>query len=190
MDPEPDSPSTYFTPLNSNTPIKPDPEEAENATPSKAVRKSSTKRRPIKTSPHTSSDESPSKKSKATPKKTKLPPIPTSLDVATISDKLILRLRDEEQRGWNDITKEWVALTGIQVGGSTLRMRYTTMKSNFVEMDGEDEARMLRAKKEVEEKFEGDKWRLIADAVESAGGKKYPVGALQKRFKEDFMVMG
>ena len=43
---------------------------------------------------------------------------------------------------------------------------------------------MLRAKKEVEEKFEGDKWRLIADAVESAGGKKYPVGALQKRFKE------
>ncbi|RAK97921.1 Gon7-domain-containing protein [Aspergillus ibericus CBS 121593] len=163
MDAEPDSPSATFTPVNSSTPIKPDPEEAENATLLKAVSKSTTT---------------------TTPKKTKLPPIPTSLEAVTASDRLILRLRDEEQRNWDDINKEWMAQTGILVGKSTLRMRYTTMKSNFVDMDGEDEARMLRAKKEVEEKFEGDKWRLIADAVESAGGKNYPVGALLKRFKE------
>ncbi|PYI09884.1 hypothetical protein BO78DRAFT_404759 [Aspergillus sclerotiicarbonarius CBS 121057] len=162
MEAEHESPSANFTPINSDTPIKADPEEAENATPSKAVPKSSS----------------------TTPKKTKLPPIPTSFEAATISDKLILRLRDEEQRGWDEINKQWMALMGITVGKTTLRMRYTTMKSNFVEMDGEDEVRMLRAKKEVEDKFEGDKWRLIADAVESAGGKKYPAGALQKRFKE------
>jgi hypothetical protein len=71
------------------------------------------------------------------PKKS-LGPIPTSLENAGLADKMILRMRDDEGRNWGDITKAWMTMTGIKVGNSTLRMRYTTMKANFVEISGED----------------------------------------------------
>lgn len=39
-------------------------------------------------------------------------------------------------------------------------------------------------KKEIEEKFEQEKWSKLMDAIEADGGKKYPVAALQKKFKD------
>jgi hypothetical protein len=51
---------------------------------------------------------------------------------------MILRLRDEENRPWTEINKIFVEATSIKVGGSTLRMRYTTMKANFVGITEED----------------------------------------------------
>jgi hypothetical protein len=39
-------------------------------------------------------------------------------------------------------------------------------------------------KKEVEDKFEQEKWHKVGEAIEADGGQKYPATALQKKFKE------
>ena len=39
-------------------------------------------------------------------------------------------------------------------------------------------------KKEVEDKFENEKWYRIAEAIKSSGGGKYPPAAVQRKFKE------
>jgi hypothetical protein len=39
-------------------------------------------------------------------------------------------------------------------------------------------------KKEVEEKFELEKWHKIAEGVAADGGNNYPANAIQKKFKE------
>lgn len=49
-------------------------------------------------------------------------------------------MRDDEGLGWKEITAEWCKLTGVTtpVGMSTLRMRYQTMKANFVGFTADD----------------------------------------------------
>ncbi|KAF4183459.1 hypothetical protein CNMCM8927_004958 [Aspergillus lentulus] len=129
------------------------------------------------------STETPTKKGKTSPKKG-LGPIPASLESAGLADKMVLRMRDEEGRSWSEITSVWTKMTGIKVEGSTLRKRYTAMKANFVSISAEDEARILKVKKEVEEKFEQEKWHKIAEGVAADGGNSYPANAIQKKCKE------
>lgn len=43
---------------------------------------------------------------------------------------------------------------------------------------------LLESKKEIEDKFEVEKWQKIADAIEVKRGSKYPSAAVQKKFKE------
>ncbi|KAF7595270.1 hypothetical protein BBP40_006770 [Aspergillus hancockii] len=165
-----------FTAVNSPTTA----EKQTKATPTKRRRKSTT---------NGDASPSPTKKPKASPaagqsRGKSLGAIPTSFESAGLADKMILRMRDEEGRNWGDITKAWSLLTGNTVGNSTLRMRYTTMKANFVEIGEADEERLIRLKKEVEDKFEQEKWHRIVEAIEADGGQKYPVPALQKKFKE------
>ncbi|KAL2825265.1 hypothetical protein BDW59DRAFT_161745 [Aspergillus cavernicola] len=119
-----------------------------------------------------------------TPTRATLPSIPASLAAAGTEDRMILRLRDDERRAWTDITNKFMLITGITVGGSTLRMRYNTMKANFVCVSVEDVSRLIRIKKEVEEKFEAEKWHRISEGISQDGGAKYPNAALQKKFKE------
>lgn len=42
----------------------------------------------------------------------------------------------------------------------------------------------LEKKKEIEDRFEIEKWQRIADQIESHCGRKYPPATLQKKFKE------
>lgn len=42
----------------------------------------------------------------------------------------------------------------------------------------------MQSKKDIEEKFELEKWQRIADSVEAKSGHKYPSAAIQKKFKE------
>jgi hypothetical protein len=44
--------------------------------------------------------------------------------------------------------------------------------------------RLLRLKKEIEDKFESEKWARISEAIVTDGGAKYPTAALQKKFKQ------
>ncbi|KAL3457374.1 hypothetical protein BJX64DRAFT_293150 [Aspergillus heterothallicus] len=120
----------------------------------------------------------------ATPRKASLPPVPASLAEAGTEDKMILRMRDSEGKSWVEITKLFISLTGIQVGDSTLRLRYASMKAKFVEIPEEDATRLLRFKKDTEDKFETEKWARIQEAIVANGGGKYPVAALQKKFKQ------
>ncbi|EEH11707.1 conserved hypothetical protein [Histoplasma capsulatum G186AR] len=110
--------------------------------------------------------------------------MPTSYENASPEDRMLLRMKDEENKSWGEIRQAWEEMTGEKVGGSTLCGRYGRIKANFVVFTPEDEERLLRFKREIEEKFENDKWRSVSDAIGAAGGKKYPPAAVQKRFKE------
>lgn len=91
----------------------------------------------------TETEASPSKKGKSSSTsgsatKKVMGPIPTSYEGAGASDRLLLRMRDEDGANWPEINEAWMAMTGITVGRTTLRMRYRTMKNNFVSVEFED----------------------------------------------------
>ncbi|ODM14572.1 hypothetical protein SI65_10058 [Aspergillus cristatus] len=130
--------------------------------------------------------DSPTKKTKKSPSKKTgaLGPIPTTLNEASAEDKMIIRLKEVEGKTWAEIRKIMEDITGAKLGGSTVQVRYTRMKANFVVFDKEDEDRLLQSKKEIEERFESEKWQKIANSIEVKGGNKYPSAAIQKKFKE------
>ncbi|GMF69940.1 unnamed protein product [Aspergillus oryzae] len=143
-----------FTPINGNT------DKPSAPSPSRGKKSTATN----------GEKASPPKKAKgaagSSPSKKSIGPIPTSFEAAGLSDRMIIQMRDEEGKNWGEINESWMKMTGIKVGTSTLRMR------------------LLRLKKEIEEKFEQEKWSKLMDAIEADGGKKYPVAALQKKFKD------
>ena len=49
---------------------------------------------------------------------------------------------------------------------------------------------MVQFLKEIEDKFESEKWHRLADAIVTDGGAKYPATALQKKHKELTKKMG
>ncbi|OJZ90317.1 hypothetical protein ASPFODRAFT_28831 [Aspergillus luchuensis CBS 106.47] len=195
--------SPTFTPVN-NTPVHKNstapktPTKKTNVamTPKTPTPTSTTnsKKRLTPSSPTPTSNTTPNNNNKRTKPRTPLPPIPTTLASASASDLLILRLRDESSTPWTAINQAWTDLTGISVGGSTLRARYNTMKKNFVVVDPGDvlppfystihEAKILQAKKDVEGRLETEKWRLIAEEVGKAGGGTYPGECLRKYVRE------
>lgn len=65
-------------------------------------------------------------------------PMPTSYDNASEEDKMMLRMKDDEGKGWNEIREAWNAMTGETVGKSTLSGRYGRIKANFVVFRKED----------------------------------------------------
>ncbi|EEQ31275.1 conserved hypothetical protein [Microsporum canis CBS 113480] len=169
-----------------NGPVKEEKEEKTPVTPRKRGRKGKTAGEGVGTVTAEEADdeaETPSKKKrgtpgKGTPGKAGKRALPGSLEEASEEDKMMLRMRDEENKPWSEIRAAWEEITGEAVGGSTLSNRYQRIKANFTE------AKLLQVKMEIEEKFESEKWCRIADAMESAGGKRYPAAALQKKFKE------
>ncbi|RAH63081.1 hypothetical protein BO85DRAFT_494681 [Aspergillus piperis CBS 112811] len=178
--------SPTFTPVN-NTPVHKN--STVPKTPTKKTNVAMTPQTPTPTSTTNSkkrlTPSSPtSPNNKRTKPRTPLPPIPTTLASASASDLLILRLRDESSTPWTAINQAWTDLTGISVGGSTLRARYNTMKKNFVVVDPGDEAKILQAKKDVEGRLEMEKWRLIAEEVGKVGGGTYPGECLRKYVRE------
>lgn len=44
----------------------------------------------------------------------------------------------------------------------------------------QQEDHLFQSKKEIEERFESEKWQKIANSVELKGGNKYPSAAIQK----------
>lgn len=156
--------------------------------------------------PVESEPESPSpiKKSKTkSPSKKPGPfgPIPASLVEASAEDKMIVQLKETEGKTWAEIRKALEDFTGLMIGSSTPHVRYARMKANFVVFGVEDVGilhspddgrfwltltgtRLLQKKKEIEERFEIEKWQKIADGIEEMGGGKYPSAAVQKKYKE------
>ncbi|GKZ96952.1 hypothetical protein AnigIFM59636_011472 [Aspergillus niger] len=113
---------------------------------------------PKKSLTPSSTTTTPTSTSKRTKQRTTLPPIPTTLASATEPDLLILRLRDEDAAPWNAINQAWTDLTGV--------------------------AKILQAKKDIEGRLETEKWRLIAEEVEKAGGGRYPGECLRRYVRE------
>ncbi|KAI2975220.1 hypothetical protein CBS147323_1090 [Aspergillus niger] len=157
------NPST-FTPTNAPLPNNNNTKNGPTA-PKTPTKKTSTPQTPTPSSTNsnpnkrlTPSSSTPTSTSKRTKQRTTLPPIPTTLASATEPDLLILRLRDEDAAPWNAINQAWTDLTG--------------------------EAKILQAKKDIEGRLETEKWRLIAEEVEKAGGGRYPGECLRRYVRE------
>lgn len=77
------------------------------------------------------------------------------------------------------MTEEYMKLAGmgsnVVLAKSTLPNRYTRMKNYFAVINEEDKARLLLAKKQVEEAFELSKWDEIAQVITENGGVEYEV---------------
>lgn len=114
------------------------------ATPRKRVRK------PVANNdadaPEVQEDETPQKKkrtAKAKPagekaKKAEMRPMPTSYETASPEDRMLLRMKDVEGKGWAEIREAWETMTGDKVGGSTLSGRYARIKANLIVFSKED----------------------------------------------------
>lgn len=77
-------------------------------------------------------EPSPSKKGKATPKRSATIPIPNSYEMAGPEDRMMLRMKDVENRSWKEIQAAWEDMTGAKVADGSLTARYRRMKANFV----------------------------------------------------------
>ncbi|ODM14569.1 hypothetical protein SI65_10055 [Aspergillus cristatus] len=179
-------------PVDSNetamSPESPPPEEqdsefespAPTPTPKKRFRKKN-----AATDPGDQGCESPTKKTKTkSPKKpVGLGPIPTSYEEASDEDKLLIRMKEVDNKPWAEIKKALEEITGTELGAG-LHVRYSRMKANFVVFEKGDEQVLMQSKKEIEDKFEVEKWQKIADSIETKTGNKYPSSAVQKMYKE------
>lgn len=86
-------------------------------------------------------DISPSKKGKITkgsPKKAAVIPIPISLEAAGPEDRMLLRMKEEEGRGWKEIAAAWESMTGNKVPTASLSTRYIRIKANLAVFPSED----------------------------------------------------
>ena len=58
-------------------------------------------------------------------------PIPNSLEEAGAEDRMLLHMRDTENKSWAEINAAWESMTGVKPGASMLNKRYARMKANF-----------------------------------------------------------
>lgn len=67
-----------------------------------------------------------------------------------------------------------------------LKLTYSSnrIKVNMMRLEEGDDSILLAAKEEIENKFQNEKWALIATEMESKGANKYPTLFIQKKFKE------
>ena len=70
---------------------------------------------------------------------------------------------------WTEIRAEYERLTGEKTGQSTLPNRYVRLKTNITVIKEEDNERLLKAKLEVEQAFEKEKWNLVGAAMKNQG---------------------
>lgn len=112
--------------------------------------------------------------------------IPRSFDECDPNDQMLITMRDSGSE-WKIIRANWEERTGEKVGASTLPNRYARLKSNFTVIREEDHAKLLEAKREVEESFENQKWDLVARVVKEKGGETYAGVVLQRGYKKMMM---
>lgn len=104
---------------------------------------------------------------------------------------MLLGWRDANKE-WGPIRAEWQRLTGEVTAQSTLPNRYTRLKTNFAVLNEEDNAILVRAKREVEDAFQAQKWSLVARLLVQKGGSDHvscPV-VLQRQWKKLMMEGG
>lgn len=51
-------------------------------------------------------------------------------------------------------------------------------------IDAGQEPILIQCKKDIEKRFELEKWQKISDAIESRSGNKYPARAVENKFDE------
>lgn len=84
--------------------------------------------------------QTPSKKPKQSPGKRGgvLGPIPANYEKASHEDKMIMQMREDEGKSWAEIRKVLEGLTKAKIGASSLQIRYSRMKANFVVIEKDD----------------------------------------------------
>ena len=85
--------------------------------------------------------ESPTKKNKTKSPGKKggpLGPIPTNYDEASEADRMLLRMKDSENRPWAEISKALEEMTGASLKVNTVQVRYARMKANLAGFEKTD----------------------------------------------------
>ena len=183
------------------------PQSAPPVTPRKRQRKPKKEGGEENRSDDDDETHSPTKKAnKETPSKRSrgLGPLPASYDEAGEADRLLLKMKDEEAKPWAVINEALEGIAGCKLTG--LSTRYARIKANFTVFPKEDvrfvldylvnsyyflltcglkqETHLLQSKKDIEAKFEVEKWQRIASDIEAKSGNKYSASVVQKKFKE------
>lgn len=108
-------------------------------------------------------------------------PIPSTLSECSEADRQLLSLRSAGE-SWPRITAIYTSLTGRSVGKSTLPNRYYRLKEKFSAIREEDNARIVAAKKEVDEEFERVRWGRVKERVVAMGGGSYEERVLKRHY--------
>lgn len=58
--------------------------------------------------------------------------LPTSIEEASEADKMLIHMKDVENKSWSDIRSFWMAMTGQETASSTLPNRYNRLKAVFM----------------------------------------------------------
>ncbi|KAK3056908.1 hypothetical protein LTR09_001946 [Extremus antarcticus] len=203
-----EEPDEFFTPQPTTTPLlaswRPAGAPAESdgsmgppATPVKTPQDSARKRKtPAKSSDDGSeadANATPTKKARTTPKpRQRKPPgktpnkslaLATSYDLCAEHDKMLIDMRDRGD-AWPDIRAAWEKMVGDKTAHSTLPNRYSRLKSNFVVIKEEDNAKLIEAKQEIEADFEREMWSKIAERMVAKGADDYKADALHRQYKK------
>lgn len=113
----------------------------QHSTPTSSKRtKQAMKMKPDPDSADEDTQQTPSKKPKSSPGKRGgvLGPIPASYDEASPQDKRMMQMREGEGKSWVEIRKVLEDLTKAKIGASSLQIRYSRMKANFVVIQKDD----------------------------------------------------
>lgn len=119
------------------------PEDPDSNTP---ILTPSTTQKHTKIQQPIENPESPIKKTK-TPSPSKrnaaLGPIPTSYDEAGEADKVILRMKETENKTWAEIKDVLEGITGAKLVAGSIQVRYSRIKANLVVFEKEDVSCLL-----------------------------------------------
>lgn len=129
----PPSPQSSLSPYKTKTVTKP---STQNDSPTPVTpRKRGRNQAQAQAQGEVTMDDTPSKKSK---RSNPLGPLPPSYEDASEIDKLIVHLKEKENKSWPEIRKALEEATGATLGSSTVPVRYGRMKANFVVFEKND----------------------------------------------------
>ena len=83
-------------------------------------------------SPATTKSGTPRKRAAVTKDKAVARGLPTSMEQASDADKMLLHMKDVENKPWAEIRKMWTGMTSQETASSTLPNRYNRLKANLM----------------------------------------------------------
>ena len=83
-------------------------------------------------SPTTTKSGTPRKRAAVTKDKAVARGLPASMEQASDADKMLLHMKDVENKPWAEIRKMWKVMTGQETASSTLPNRYNRLKANLM----------------------------------------------------------
>ena len=95
-------------------------------------------------SPTTTKSGTPRKRAAVTKDKAVARGLPSSMEQASDADKMLLHMKDVENKPWAEIRKMWTVMTSQETAPSTLPNRYNRLKANLMVLKDGDVSALRR----------------------------------------------